>query len=160
MYSATFDCPWKMLPTNCSPPLHIGYSHGGKSCSAVSKKDISMAGRCIVFQGTRTSSESQAYPHIRNLHFLRLAAHHGHGDRSARANSEHGVRSESHGSGMMMFRGRLLSLLSPRCPPFVYHSVDRSSSTSLAGNTNRIAKITLMSQTYRERGDRERERER
>lgn len=114
--------------------------------------------------GMQANKETRrVYPHSsrENLHFLRLAMYHG-ARRSIvvsrvqipRARREY--ERESHGSKMMMFRGRENSL-SLSSLVVVYRLADRSSSTSLAGNTNRDAKITFMSRICRQEGKRERE---
>lgn len=101
--------------------------------------------------------------HVRNLHFPCLATHYGAEiDRRVRIPSTAYERVARKWNDDVSRKDP--PSLSPRCrpPPFVYHSVDRSSSTSLAGNTNRVAKITLMSQAHRERErklTRKRERE-
>lgn len=101
----------------------------------------------------------------RNLHFLRLSRHiTTEIDRRVVSHArEFQARStsESHGSGMMMFRGRLrFPPASSALVPREYRLVDRSSATCLAGNTDRNAKITLASLARGERAKRETERER
>lgn len=94
--------------------------------------------------------------HTRNLHFLRLSMYHNAWrsivvSRACKFRARR-IRTEVK---WWCFEEESFALSSPAA---VYRLADRSSSTSLAGNTNRDAKITFMSRIYRREGKRERER--
>lgn len=153
IYSATFDCPWKMLPTNYSPLFHIGEHYFlEENVAQPHLKDISISSGKMHLPRRLGRVRSLRRIHVRNLHFPCLATHYGTEiDRRVRIPSTAYERVVRKWNDDVSRKDP--PALSPRCrpPPFVYHSVDRFSSTSLAGNTNRVAKITLMSQAYRER---------
>lgn len=96
IHSATFDCSWKMLATNYLPLFRIGEHYFLKENIVqlylkVSKIFQAIRRRCIVFQGTRTSSESQTYPHTKSP-FPPSRDALQRGDRSSRTNSKHSIR--------------------------------------------------------------------